>query len=261
MVFDKGQWRAQTRAEKAREGLQLLAAEGGNGGESSSGGEGAGADGASGEGGGEERNPRTIPGATDQPKQSDSANPAGKNRPLLTPTTTKPVNIADAHKEFNFNAEGAKEEITAILNPYDAYRANELSYSVPEKVRKLQDDRKLPPEGRNNETDAVRHTLWNYEMTKTFGAKEAKKIGDAHERGAIRNIFKKDGSGPNDESERLMDLHNNKVGRELALDPKNKARSSTDVVLDALKKGKLRTKPFKVQTPPPGLLPRNWLAN
>jgi hypothetical protein len=38
MVYENGQWRAQTKAEKAQEGLQLLTAEGGNAGEGADGG-------------------------------------------------------------------------------------------------------------------------------------------------------------------------------------------------------------------------------
>ncbi len=102
--------------------------------------------------------------------------PTARRLTTLTPTTTKPVNIADAHKEFDFNAKGAKEEITAILNPLDAYRANALSDSVGTEVGKLRTDGKLPPGKHNNETDAFRHALWNYEMTKAFGRNKLRKL-------------------------------------------------------------------------------------
>ena len=58
-----------------------------------------------------------------------------------------------------------------------------------------------------------------------------------------------------------MDLYNNRIGRDLASDPRNKGRSSVDVILDALNKGMLRTKPYKVSVPPPGPLPKNWRVN
>jgi hypothetical protein len=72
---------------------------------------------------------------------------------------------------------------------------------------------------------------------------------DSDEQGGIRHIFKDKGYGPNEEPSRLMDLYNNRAGRELALDPKNNGRPSKDVIFKALTNGKLRTKPFKTLTP------------
>ena len=64
----------------------------------------------------------------------------------------------------------------------------------------------------------------------------AKRFGDGHEI-----------SAPNDDSERLMDLYNNHVGRQLALNLKNRGRPANEVILEALRNGLLRTKPFRVR--------------
>ena len=70
---------------------------------------------------------------------------------------------------------------------------------------------------RDGEGDAFRHTLWNYRMTQNMGRSEAKKFGDAHERGnwyLQRQRGQEYGAG-NSEGSRDMDLHNNHIGRNL----------------------------------------------
>ena len=76
-------------------------------------------------------------------------------------------------------------------------------------------------------------------MAKALGPEKAKAVADAYER-----------SHPDDKpAQRLMDLYNNKIGRELASDPSNSRVSDSDVVLRALRAGKLRVEPFKVRAP------------
>ena len=54
--------------------------------------------------------------------------------------------------------------------------------------------------------DAYRHILWSFLLTKAYGEDFAKQVGDAHEKGDTGNTA----------SERLMDLHNNAIGRKYA---------------------------------------------
>jgi hypothetical protein len=68
-------------------------------------------------------------------------------------------------------------------------------------------------------------------MTQGIGADAAKAFGDAHEMAGSST------SGPGPNSERLMDLYNNQVGRQLAND---QGRS----LKEALEKGYLRNRPF-----------------
>ena len=60
-----------------------------------------------------------------------------------------------------------------------------------------------------------------------------------------------------------MDLYNNKVGRDLAADPENAGRDGREVIREAIRDGKLRTRPFETDEPrsplpdrPPGMLYR-----
>jgi len=53
-------------------------------------------------------------------------------------------------------------------------------------------------------------------------------------------------SSPNEPGERLMDLYNNEMGRNLAQDPANSTRSAEEVVLEALRNGRLQVQPMDV---------------
>ena len=46
-----------------------------------------------------------------------------------------------------------------------------------------------------------------------------------------------------------MDLYNNEVARRLAADPGNRGRPDEEVILEALRAGKLRTRQFNVDQP------------
>ena len=41
-----------------------------------------------------------------------------------------------------------------------------------------------------------------------------------------------------------MDLYNNNAGRQMALDPRNRDRTPEEVILEALRAGRLQTRPF-----------------
>ena len=81
----------------------------------------------------------------------------------------------------------------------------------------------------DNRTNAFRHALWNYLICKyclnVSGSPEkamswSKKLTDLHER-----------LSPNEELAKFMDLHNNKIGRELFFDTLEKAEEEVIVVL------------------------------
>ena len=85
----------------------------------------------------------------------------------------------------------------------------------------------------DNEADAFRYALWSFRITRELGAEAAKRFGDAHE---ITH------AGP--AGELLMDLYNNNAGRQMALDPRNRDRPPEEVILEALRAGRLQTRPY-----------------
>ena len=60
----------------------------------------------------------------------------------------------------------------------------------------------------NYKSNAYLHAYWNCAMTRSMNVLTAKTVADAHE------IW-----GGNPEAEKQMDLHNNQIGRILAIDP------------------------------------------
>lgn len=77
--------------------------------------------------------------------------------------------------------------------------------------------------------DAVRHALWNATMTSQFGADWTEAYGTAHE--MIEG---------NPAAREAMDLYNNGVGRQIAIDNPNAGRGELEeLVTQALDDGKL----------------------
>ncbi len=80
--------------------------------------------------------------------------------------------------------------------------------------------------------DAFRHIYWSYHLTRALGPKLAKEITDAHE------------TAPgNTQKERLMDYHNNEVGRDLA----NKDYSDEELMEIVMKSKEIIRNPANVR--------------
>lgn len=104
------------------------------------------------------------------------------------------------------------------------------------------DIKKLPPEMQeaarkqwptgDGHNDAFRHAYWNARMTAEFGVKWAEQYATAHE--AVPETVN------NSSVREAMDLYNNKVGRQIALDnPRASPAELADKVKQALDEGKL----------------------
>ena len=77
--------------------------------------------------------------------------------------------------------------------------------------------------------DAFRHAYWNATLTREFGVEWTKQFTTAHE-----------GSNPGNSTREAMDLYNNEVGRQIALDnPNASPQQLADLVKKALDDGKL----------------------
>ncbi len=97
----------------------------------------------------------------------------------------------------------------------------------------------------DNEADAYRHYTWNAKMTREIGKDKAEKIATNHEKAATRNkggYDKKTKTYKYSDASK-MDLHNNKLGRDMASDPRNKNKSADDLFDEALKSNKVITNP------------------
>lgn len=160
------------------------------------------------------------------------------------PPTMKPVDEFDIYRKLEFDPSGPTEGQVIATFGLSAITVSNLADDADDAtVKHFKNMTTI-----DSKADAFRHTLFSYELSKRFGAHQAKRLMDAHEI-----------SFENHPGGRLMDLFNNNVGRRLALDPKNRNRDGETVVLEALKRGELQTELFRV-IPVPSRLRRQPLS-
>ncbi len=115
-------------------------------------------------------------------------------------------------------------------HPLEALKVKTAVDHAVEEVERLELDGE-----HNGEGDAFRHAYWNALMTKRIGADIAGAFATAHETGST-----------NPEAEQMMDLHNNEIGRRIALEnPEATDAELSRLVLRALQTEKLVTKAGK----------------
>ena len=157
------------------------------------------------------------------------------------PGTRGPIRPPELYRRFDFDPDGP--DLYAVADKMGIEAVSMLMISAIARASGAMREwtRILPIEDRNNENavkfaaDAFRHGLWSYRLAREFGPSQAKQITDAYERTVVNSI-----------GERAQDLHNNDVGRRLAADQNNHARSDVAVVLDAMRSGDLQLTPLLV---------------
>jgi len=156
-------------------------------------------------------------------------------KPTQQPGELDGMKISEIEAAFSFDPNGIRESELHDADSVTAFIVKGIAAKHLYGPMYIQNYRIEPGSLHNNADDAVRHALWSFEMTKYLGADTAKKYGDAHER-----------TPNNPTGEKAMDLFNNAVGRQLALDAKQSSMSAREVVMEALKNGRLRTRPVSV---------------
>lgn len=139
-------------------------------------------------------------------------------------------------RQLGYDPIGPDDKANLLEHPIDAPRAYFMGNEATRAAQAIYGE--TNPELQDGEPDAFPHALWSYMMAKELGSDTAKAFGDGHER-----------SGIDSPGGRLMDLYNNAVGRDLAKDPANLGRPDRDVIRDAIRDGKLQTRPFQVGGP------------
>jgi len=109
-----------------------------------------------------------------------------------------PVKYTDPDGRMTF-----RELLYCFFHPIKAKKA----YDNSEKAFKMAEESGLPG-AHNGMQDAFRHIVWSALNTRDVGEKSAKEIGDAHEANKEQSA-----------DERLMDLENNAIGREIGKNP------------------------------------------
>jgi hypothetical protein len=99
---------------------------------------------------------------------------------------------------------------------------------IKEEAYRVAGERFPSPDNSDNQQDAFRHTYWNALMVNEFGEDWAKRFATAHE--SIAN---------NPAAREAMDLHNNAVGREIAVaDPHESNEVIANRVFQAVRDGR-----------------------
>jgi len=141
------------------------------------------------------------------------------------------VNDSDrlpSYEELGFDRDGPGTWGMFFQDPRAAMVASRLAKrSKKEAIEKYHNS---IPDLVNGEGDAWRHARWNQLMTQYLGAERAKAFSDAYERSTWTN---------DDDAARLMDLHNNMIGRSLSREGDPMA-----TIQNAISKGYIRTRPF-----------------
>lgn len=171
-----------------------------------------------------------------QPEEKSSGEiPEEKSRVLFAPTFDV-VDKEKVQKILKFDPNKGGGDFHSALKY--GLEPNGIARKAEKEAQKFFPKQK----GFEDDSDAFRHALGSYMMTKRYGSKAAKQILDRHERSP------KGGLSPRDtEMGLLQDLYNNKVGRDAALDFKNKGRNPVDVIKELYKERKLQTRPFRLK--------------
>lgn len=144
--------------------------------------------------------------------------------------------LQNLYSNLQYDPNGNGELLTSFLNPIDLFGT---IFSLSREAKNAALDQypwARPPTETpcwNNVCDAFRHAYFNFRLTSELGsASAAKEWADAHEV-----------SGGNPTPELLMDLTNNAVGRQLAVD--NPGGNATVIVLDAISQGLVALEPIE----------------
>ncbi len=149
------------------------------------------------------------------------------------------VDADDAYRDFDYDKDSHGDLWNAAFNEH-GLDADRLANDAHEATRE-----EFGESGGDDESDAFRHAYWSYSMAQKFGEDNAKVIGDGHEANPANSYY---GTHNQTDGQTLMDLHNNRVGRELFKEYGNSGLSPRDIIKKALKDGRLQTRPFKTRS-------------
>jgi RHS repeat-associated protein len=139
-------------------------------------------------------------------------------------TANNPVMLVD-YDGYSYSNLNKSEKKLVKKNPWVANKVRSAANKA-----KAETVRRFGKQGHNDCSDAFRHAYWNALMVKRVGKNWAKRWGDAHEQNPKQPKI-----------EKKMDLHNNAVGRKIAIDnPKASEKKLSNLVYNAVKDGRLK---------------------
>ncbi len=163
----------------------------------------------------------------------------------LPPPGDRPVDPDVLKQILEYEDEGHGDIANAVSSPIDSFRVGDTISESRAQAEAVAQKRHL----NGLEKDAFRHVYWSYRMAQEAGVEVSKQFGDAHERTALGIYEGKRNSNP--DGEKLMDLYNNRVGRELFQEhPQATPDQITEIILDAMSSGRIQLRNFSIKRGP-----------
>jgi RHS repeat-associated protein len=151
----------------------------------------------------------------------------GGARPGITPPPARNTPTPKVLAALDWNSR-CTETLAAVADPLIASRLDGLQDEARDASKRFGLTELNTTRNHNNAVDAFRHAYFTYRLTQVEDAATAKRWGDAHEV-----------SVPSEAAERVMDLWNNAVGRELAT--RHGDADAYDTIYGAYRAGLLMT--------------------
>ncbi len=132
------------------------------------------------------------------------------------------------------------EKCWVLFHPFVAKKALKISEDTRRVTKEVMEEKLLKGKENGDQIDAFRHTYWMAYLTLEIGAKKARSLGKAHEKGNYRDYKKRkleDGIMP-DKIGSDMDFFNNEVGIDIAETTTEFDLQGT--VISAIKNGKCK---------------------
>jgi hypothetical protein len=139
------------------------------------------------------------------------------------------------------------EKKWVAFHPFVAKKAFEISERAVTVTREMKDAKRITGSGNGDQVDAFRHAFWMGLLTGRIGARKARKLGVAHEKGNHIQFTKntnEEGEVPDSVSCR-MDLINNEagilIGKQIKKDKEEKQEEKLkEIVLLHIGQGKMK---------------------
>lgn len=142
--------------------------------------------------------------------------------------------------KITLNQVSCPEKWWAIKHLFVLKKAKQVTLETRQVVEQLKKEQLLKGNGNGQQLDAFRHTYWMLRLSQEIGAKKARRLGKAHEKGnykAFKKNKKEDGEIP-DKISSDMDLFNNEIG--IAIADTLTSTNVKKVVISVVQSGKCK---------------------
>ncbi len=176
------------------------------------------------------------------------ANPTGISSIDINVDTEEALDVDQADEHFDYDSVRLEYLYALRFLPIKSEIESIYDTATEQAKRLVEKHNILALTENDNPKDALRHVIASILLTRRYSSADAKLFMDLNEHAVVRTVRNMSLRAlHNPPGHRLMDLFNNKLGREFALAPENESREALEIALEALLEGKLRLRPFKTK--------------